>query len=90
MIDIFQKLGEYFMPQQEEEKQEEIKVIGFYTQRSGDLFIYNDWDDRFDNYLQVDLAQSAFKYKDASMLHAETCMRTEGNVGDLKELSLFI
>jgi len=67
----------------------EIKVIGFYT-HTNDLFLYNSWDDTFDNFLKVDLAESAFKYKDATMLHAGVCMRIEGNVGELQELSLFI
>ena len=67
----------------------EIKVIGFYT-HTNDLFLYNSWDDRFDNFLKVDLAEFAFKYKDATMLHAGVCMRIEGNVGELQELSLFI
>jgi hypothetical protein len=85
MENIFEKLGKWFKPTQENE----IKVIGFYT-NSNELFIYNDWDDRFDNFLKVDLKESTFKYKNGSMLHAETCMRIEGNVGDLQELSLFI
>ena len=85
MENIFGKLGQWFKPNQENE----IKVIGFYT-HANDLFIYNSWDDRFDNFLNVDLSESAFKYKDASMLHAEVCMRIEGNVGELQELSLFI
>jgi len=85
MENIFSKLGQWFKPKTENE----IKVIGFYT-HTNDLYIYNDWDDRFDNFLNVDLAESAFKFKDASMFHAETCMRIEGNVGELQELSLFI
>jgi hypothetical protein len=85
MENIFAKLGQWFKPNQENE----IKVIGFYT-HTNDLYIYNDWDDRFDNFLKVDLSQSAFKYKAASMIQAETCMRIEGNVGELQELSLFI
>lgn len=85
MENIFDKLGKWFKPN----KENEIKVIGFYT-HTNDLFIYNNWDDRFDNFLKVDLAESAFKYKDTTMLHAETCMRIEGNVGNLQELSLFI
>jgi len=85
MVDIFAKLGQWFKPNQEKE----IKVIGFYT-NANELFIYNDWDDKFDNFLKVDLVESAFKYKDASMLHAEICMKIEGNVGELQELSLFI
>jgi hypothetical protein len=85
MENIFDKLGKWFKPNQEKE----IKVIGFYT-HTNDLFLYNDWDDRFDNFLKVDLNESAFKYKNGSMLHAEVCMKIEGNVGDLQELSLFI
>jgi hypothetical protein len=68
--------------------EKEIKVIGFYT-HTNDLYLYNSWDDRFDNSNQIDLSESAFKFKDASMLHAETCMWIEGNVGELQELSLF-
>jgi hypothetical protein len=85
MENIFAKLGKWFKPNTEKE----IKVIGFYT-HTNDLFLYNDWDDRFDNFLKVDLNESAFKYKNGSMLHAEVCMKIEGNVGDLQELSLFI
>jgi hypothetical protein len=85
MENIFAKLGQWFKPNQENE----IKVIGFYA-HTNDLFLYNDWDDRFDNFLKVDLNESAFKYKNGSMLHAEVCMKIEGNVGDLQELSLFI
>lgn len=67
----------------------EIKVIGFYTQ-SNDLFIYNEFNDRFDNFLKVDLTESAFKYENATMNEAQMCMQIEGNVGDLQELNLFI
>ena len=67
----------------------EIKVIGFYG-RDNNLFIYNSWDDRFDNFLKVDLTESAFKYENATMNEALMCMHIEGNVGDLQELSLFI
>jgi hypothetical protein len=67
----------------------EIKVIGFYTQ-SNDLFIYNEFNDRFDNFLKVDLTESAFKYENATMSEAQVCMDIEGNVGDLQELNLFI
>jgi hypothetical protein len=67
--------------------EKEIKVIGFYT-RTNDLFIYNDWDDRFDNYSKVDLSVNAFKYENNSMLAAQICMQIEGNVGDLEEVTL--
>jgi len=67
----------------------EIKVIGFYTQ-SNDLFIYNEFNDRFDNFLKVDLTESAFKYENATMNEALMCMQIEGNVGDLQELNIFI
>jgi hypothetical protein len=86
MIDIFKKLGEYFMPKQEEK---EIKVIGFYT-HTNDLFIYNSWDDRFDDWAKTDLTENTFKYENTSMQEAEVCMKIEGNVGDLEELSLFV
>jgi hypothetical protein len=86
MIDIFKKLGEYFMPKQE---QKEIKIIGFYT-HTNDLFIYNSWDDRFDNWMNVDLSENTFKYENNTMQEAEVCMQIEGNVGDLEELSLYI
>ncbi len=90
MIDIFKKLGDYFNPKQEEVKQEEeIKVVGFYT-RNGDLFLYNSFDDRFDNFIKVDLSDSAFKYKNNTIEEAEICMQIEGNVGDLMELTLFV
>jgi hypothetical protein len=85
MENIFAKLGQWFKPNQEKE----IKVIGFYT-HTNDLFIYNSWDDTFDNFLKVDLIENAFKYENNSMFHAETCMKIEGNVGELQELSLFI
>jgi hypothetical protein len=67
----------------------EIKVIGFYT-HNNDLFIYNDWDDRFDDSNKIDFSDTAFKYFNTSMFHAETCMRIEGNVGELKEIFLDI
>jgi len=89
MIDIFKKLGEYFKPNQEEQKEKEIKVIGFYT-HTNDLFIYNSWDDTFDNFLKVDLTENGYKYENNSMFHAEMCMKIEGNVDYLKELTLFI
>jgi hypothetical protein len=85
MENIFDKLGKWFKPNTENE----FKVIGFYT-NSNELFIYNDWDDKFDNFLKVDLIVNGFKYENNSMLHAKTCMEIEGNVGDLQELSLFI
>jgi hypothetical protein len=85
MENIFDKLGQWFKPNQEKE----IKVIGFYT-NTNDLFIYNSWDDTFDNFLNVDLTENSFKYENNSMFHAETCMEIEGNVGELQELSLFI
>ena len=85
MENLFEKLGSWFKPN----TQKEIKVIGFYT-HTGDLFLYNSWDDTYDNFLKVDLAENAFKYENNTMLHAETCMQIEGNVGDLQELSLFI
>ena len=67
--------------------EKQIKVIGFYT-HTNELYLYNDWDDRFDGWSKVDLNESAFKYKNATMLHAETCMRIEGNVGKLEEIIL--
>jgi len=85
MENIFDKLGKWFKPNQENE----IKVIGFYTQ-SNDLFLYNSWDDRFDNFIKVDLSDSAYKYEKTTMTEAQVCMNFEGNVGDLQELSLFI
>ena len=85
MENIFEKLGKWFKPNTEKE----IKVIGFYT-NTNDLFIYNSWDDTFDNFLKVDLIVNGFKYENNSMLHAKTCMEIEGNVGELQELSLFI
>jgi hypothetical protein len=85
MENIFAKLGQWFKPNQEKE----IKVIGFYT-NTNDLFLYNSWDDTFDNFLKVDLIENGFKYENNSMFHAETCMEIEGNVGKLQELSLFI
>jgi hypothetical protein len=85
MTNIFETLGQYFKPN----KQNEIEVIGFYTQ-SNELFIYNNWDDKFDNFNKIDLAESAFKYKDSTMIQAQVCMKIEGLVGDLQKLSLFI
>jgi hypothetical protein len=85
MENIFDKLGQWFKPNQEKE----IKVIGFYG-RDNNLFLYNSWDDRFDNFIKVDLSDSAFKYENTTMTEAQVCMNFEGNVGDLQELSLFI
>lgn len=86
MENIFDKLGRWFKPNTEKE----IKVIGFYTGNNSDLFLYNSWDDRFDNFLKVDLSDSAYKYENTTMTEAQVCMKFEGNVGDLQELSLFI
>ena len=85
MENIFDKLGKWFKPNTEKE----FKVIGFYT-NTNDLFLYNSWDDTFDNFLKVDLIVNGFNYENTSMFHAKTCMEIEGNVGDLQELSLFI
>lgn len=85
MENIFEKLGNWFKPNTEKE----IKVIGFYT-HTNDLFLYNSWGDRFDNFLEVDLTENGFKYENNSMTEAQMCMQIEGNVGDLQELSLFI
>ena len=85
MEKIFDKLGQYFKPN----KENEIEVIGFYTQ-SNELFIYNNWDDRFDNFLKIDLVESAFKYKDSTMIQAQVCMKIEGLVGELQKLSFFL
>jgi len=85
MENIFEKLGQWFKPNTEKE----IKVIGFYG-RDNNLFLYNSWDDRFDNFIKVDLSDSAFKYENTTMTEAQVCMNFEGNVGDLQELSLFI
>ena len=85
MENIFEKLGRWFKPNTEKE----FKVIGFYT-NTNDLFLYNSWDDRFDNFLKVDLSENGFKYENNSMTEAQMCMKIEGNIGDLQELSLFI
>jgi hypothetical protein len=85
MENIFEKLGQWFKPNTEKE----IKVIGFYG-RDNNLFLYNSWDDRFDNFIKVDLSDSVFKYENTTMTEAQVCMNFEGNVGDLQELSLFI
>jgi hypothetical protein len=65
----------------------EIKVIGFYG-RDNNLFIYNEFDDRFDDWSKADLSNDGFKYKNATMSEAQMCMQIEGNVGDLQELTL--
>jgi ribonuclease I len=65
----------------------EIKVIGFYG-RDNNLFIYNSWDDRFDDWSKADLIDDAFKYQNTTMSEAQVCMQIEGNVGDLQELTL--
>jgi hypothetical protein len=70
-------------------EEKEIKVIGFYG-RDNNLFLYNSFNDKFDNFLKVDLTESSFKYENATMDEALMCMHIEGNVGDLQELSLFI
>jgi hypothetical protein len=75
--------------QNQNKMKKEIKVIGFYT-HTNDLFLYNSWDDTFKNFLKVDLAESSFKYENATMDDALMCMHLEGNVGELQELSLFI
>ena len=85
MENIFDKLGQWFKPNQEKE----IKVIGFYG-RDNNLFLYNSFNDKFDNFLKVDLTESSFKYENATMDEALMCMHIEGNVGKLQELSLFI
>ena len=85
MENIFGKLGQWFKPNQKNE----IKVIGFYT-HTNDLFIYKSYDDRFDNFLTIDLSEVGFKYEKATMKEAKVCMKIEGNVGELQELSLFI
>jgi hypothetical protein len=84
MKNIFEKLGELFKPNTEEK----IKVIGFYDRNNTTLFIYNSWDDRFDNSTNIDLFDKAFKYQNTTMEEAQICMDIEGNIGDLKELSL--
>jgi hypothetical protein len=86
MESIFDKLGRWFKPNSEKQ----IKVIGFYTSNNTALFIYNVWDDRFDNSTDIDLSDKSFKYENATMLEAQVCMDIEGNVGELQELSLFI
>jgi hypothetical protein len=85
MENIFEKLGQWLKPY----KEEEIKVIGFYG-RDNNLFIYNSWDDRFDAWSKADLIDDAFKYENTAMTEAQVCMDIEGNVGDLKEITLFI
>jgi hypothetical protein len=84
MENIFEKLGQWFKPNQENE----IKVIGFYTTNNNALFIYNSWNDRFDNSTDIDLSDKSFKYENATMTEAQVCMDIEGNVGDLQELTL--
>jgi hypothetical protein len=70
-------------------EEKEIKVIGFYG-RDNNLFIYNSWNDRFDDWSKADLIDDGFKYENTTMNEAQMCMQIEGNVGDLQELSLFI
>lgn len=65
----------------------EIKVIGFYG-RDNNLFIYNSYDDRFDNWANIDLSDVPFKYKNATMREAQMCMQIEGNVGEVQELNV--
>ena len=90
MESIFEKLGKWFKPDQEQQQEKEIKVIGFYTGNNTALFIYNSYDDRFDNSTNIDLSEVGFKYEKATMKEAKVCMNIEGNVGDLQELTLFI
>ena len=89
MENIFEKLGQWFKPNQEQQQEKEIKVIGFYG-RDNTLFIYNSWDDRFDDSLKVDLSDSAFKYENRTISEAQVCMQIEGNVGNLEEITLFV
>lgn len=86
MENIFEKLGKWFKPNTEKE----IKVIGFYASNNKALFLYNSYDDRFDNSTNIDLSEVGFKYQKATMKEAKVCMKIEGNVGDLQELTLFI
>jgi len=86
MENIFEKLGQWLNPT----KEKQIKVIGFYASNNTALFIYNSYDDRFDNSTDIDLSDKSFKYENATMKEAQMCMKIEGNVGDLKELTLSI
>ena len=86
MENIFQKLGQWFNPT----KEKEIKVIGFYASNNKELFIYNSYDDRFDNSTNIDLSQVGIKYEKATMKEAKVCMKIEGNVGDLQEYTISI
>jgi hypothetical protein len=86
MENIFEKLGRWLNPT----KEKQIKVIGFYASNNKALFIYNSYDDRFDNSTDIDLSDKSFKYENATMKEAQMCMNIEGNVGDLQELTLSI
>lgn len=90
MENIFQKLGKWLKPDQEQQQEKELKVIGFYASNNKALFLYNSYDDRFDNSTNIDLSEVGFKYQKATMKEAKVCMKIEGNVGDLQELTLFI
>jgi hypothetical protein len=89
MENIFEKLGKWFKPNQEEQ-QKKIKVIGFYASNNKALFIYNSYDDRFDNFDYIDLSEVGIKYEKATMKEAQMCMNIEGNVGDLQEYTIAI
>jgi hypothetical protein len=71
-------------------QQQEISAVGFYSHDGSALFLYNSYEDRFDNWKTLDLSEVGFKYHKASMKEAKVCMKMEGNVGELKEISLFI
>jgi len=86
MENIFQKLGQLFNPT----KEKQIKVIGFYGRNNKALFIYNSYDDRFDNFDYIDLSEVGIKYEKATMKEAQMCMKIEGNVGDLQEYTISI
>ena len=86
MENIFEKLGRWLNPT----KEKQIKVIGFYGSNNTALFIYNSYDDRFDNFDYIDLSEVGIKYEKATMKEAKVCMNIEGNVGDLQELTLSI
>ena len=89
MENIFEKLGKWFKPNQEEQ-QKKIKVIGFYASNNKALFIYNSYDDRFDNFDYINLSEVGIKYEKATMKEAQMCMNIEGNVGDLQEYTISI
>jgi len=71
-----------------ETKNKSISVVGFYSHDGSKLFIYNSYDDRFDDWSKLDLSDVSFKYDKATIKQATICMQMEGCVGKLEIINL--